>query len=159
MNGISTALLASTLFAAAVAAFTLPSYAVGVFRVDDSASQPIEARSELRWKTLVPRGEDANVVETNVQVNIKLDLKPWQGKRARVYMVLPPIPAATVNVQWATQGRLQPGRLTSGGRGLVYQGVIGNPSLEDVLNVAISGDGRRLSTPHRLQFYFEIEPE
>ncbi len=133
--------------------------AANVFRVDDSASQPIEAQSQLRWKSLIPRGAEASEVETNVRVNIKLDVRPWQGRRGRIYMALPPLLADTLKVEWTTQGRLQPGRLSAGSRGLVYQGPITAQTLEDVMNVQISGDGRRISSPQRLQFYFEIEPE
>jgi hypothetical protein len=133
--------------------------AANVFRVDDSASQPIEAQSQLRWKSLVPRGADANEVETTVRVNIKLDVRQWQGRRGRIYMALPPVAADALKVEWTTQGRLQPGRLIAGGRGLVYQGPISSQMLEDVMSVQINGDGRRISSPQRLQFYFEIEPE
>jgi hypothetical protein len=133
--------------------------AANVFRVDDSGSQPIEAQSQLRWKSLIPRGAEANEVETNVRVNIKLDVRPWQGRRGRIYMALPPVLADALKVEWTTQGRLQPGRLIAGGRGLVYQGPITAQILEDVMSVQISGDGRRISSPQRLQFYFEIEPE
>jgi hypothetical protein len=148
-----------SLLAAALLTASLDSSAANVFRVDDSASQPVEAQSQLRWKSLVPRGADANEVETVVRVNIKLDVRPWQGRRGRIYMALPPVATGPLNVEWTTQGRLQPGRLIAGGRGLVYQGPISTQILDDVMNVQISGDGRRISSPQRLQFYFEIEPE
>jgi hypothetical protein len=140
-------------------AFSADTQAANVFRVDDSGSQPVEAQSQLRWKSLVPRGADANEVETVVRVNIKLDVRPWQGRRGRIYMALPPIVTGPLSVEWTTQGRLQPGRLVAGGRGLVYQGPITAQILDDVMTVQISGDGRRISSPQRLQFYFEIEPE
>ncbi len=138
------------------------SQAASVFRVDDSGSQPAEPNVQLKWKTLIPRGAGANDVETTVRVNIKLNVKPWQGQRGRIYMALPPlpqIPIGALNVEWTTQGRLQTGRLTAGGRGLVYQGPMTTQVLEDVMNVKITGDGRQLSSAQRLQFYFEIEPE
>jgi hypothetical protein len=145
--------------AACVAALSVGAYAANVFRVDDSGSQPVEAQAQMRWKSLVPNGANANEVETTVRVNIKLDTSPWRGRRGRIYMALPPVPVGQLDVEWATQGRLQPGRLVSGGRGLVYQGPITTQILEDVMTVNIHGDGRRISTAQRLQFYFEIEPE
>jgi hypothetical protein len=147
------------LLAGCCAALSIGANAANVFRVDDSGSQPVEAQTQMRWKSLVPNGADANEVETTVRVNIKLDTRPWQGRRGRIYMALPPVPVGQLDVEWATQGRLQPGRLVSGGRGLVYQGPITMQILEDVMTVNIHGDGRRISTPQRLQFYFEIEPE
>lgn len=147
------------LYAIGLLVATASANAANVFRVDDSGSQPVEAQSQLRWKSLVPRGVDANEVETTVRVNIKLDVRPWQGRRGRIYMALPPLATGPLNVEWATQGKLQPGRLVAGGRGLVYQGPLNTQILEDVMNVQISGDGRRISSPQRLQFYFEIEPE
>jgi hypothetical protein len=149
--------LVALLFALLLAAIRAD--AANVFRVDDSGSQPVEAQSQMRWKSLVPNVADANEVETVVRVNIKLDTRPWQGRRGRIYMALPPAVVGQLNVEWTTQGRLQPGRLISGGRGLVYQGLITTQILEDVMTVNINGDGRRISTPQRLQFYFEIEPE
>jgi hypothetical protein len=156
LNSIFPARLAAAMLALAC---VNAAHASNVFRVDDSGSQPVEAQSQMRWKSLVPNGADANEVETVVRVNIKLDTRPWQGRRGRIYMALPPVPVGQLNVEWTTQGRLQPGRLVSGGRGLVYQGPITTQILDDVMIVNIVGDGRRISSPQRLQFYFEIEPE
>jgi hypothetical protein len=138
---------------------SMNSNAIKVFRVDDSASQPVEAQSQLNWKSLLPVGADAHTVEASTRVNIKLDVKPWLGQRGRIYLVLPLGVAETLSVDWITQGRLIPGRLGANRRGLVYQGIINAQILEDVMTLKVSGDGRKITSQQRLQFYFEIEPE
>jgi len=152
----------SRLFAHAVAMALMASVIVGAnaantFRVDDSASQPIAAQSQLRWKTAAPTGQDANEAEATARVNIRLNTLPWQGKNGRVYMALPHIRNGQLRAEWTTQGRLQSGTLVSGGRGLVYQGAITSAMLDDVMTVKIAVDGRLISTAEDLQFYFEIE--
>lgn len=132
-------------------------HAANTFRVDDSASQPIAAQSQLRWKTDAPRGQDANEAETTTRVDIRLNTLAWQGRNGRIYMALPPIRTGQLRALWTTQGRLQSGSLISGGRGLVYQGPILSATLEDIMTVRIAVDGRLISTAETLQFYFEIE--
>ncbi|HEX4781791.1 MAG TPA: hypothetical protein VH301_13600, partial [Usitatibacter sp.] len=75
----------------------------------------------------------------------------------KIYMALPEQPIGTVTADWTTQGRLLPGELISGRRTLVYSGPIRTPLLEDTIALRISADGRRLVSPQRLQFYFEID--
>ena len=146
--GLAMALLAMTMPAAEGA---------NAFRVDDSTSQPIAAQSQLRWKNQAPVGQDAHEAEAVTRVNIRLNTLPWMGRNGRVYMALPPIRNGLLRAAWATQGRLQSGSLVSGGRGLVYQGTITTPVLEDVMTVKVSVDGRLISVAEDLQFYFEIE--
>ncbi len=134
-------------------------FAGNAFRVDDSASQPIAAHSQLRWKSAAPRGAEAYEAEASTRVNIKLNTQPWIGQTGRIYMALPPLANARgqLRAAWTTQGRLQSGSLVSGGRGLVYQGKITAAMLEDIMNVKIAVDGRLISISENLQFYFEIE--
>jgi hypothetical protein len=139
------------LFAGLAQAATLP--------VDDSLSQPVEAVTPMRWRSLSPsRGED-HKVEGQTQVNIKLDTKPFVGRTGRIYMTLPAQPIGTVEVEWRTQGKLLPGRLQSGQRGLVYSGKISVERMEDLMSVMVRSDGRMLSAPQRLRFSFEIDVE
>ena len=136
---------------------TTHAQASNTFRIDDSGSQPIEAQAQLKWKTEAPRGRDAYEAGTITRVNIKLNTQPWQGRSGRIYMALPPIANGQLSVAWTTQGSLQAGSLVSGGRGLVYQGRVGAATMEDIMTVQISADGRLISAPKRLQFYFEFE--
>ena len=142
---------------AATALLTTNAQAANTFRVDDSASQPIAAQAQLKWKNEAPKGPDANVAETEARINIKLNTQPWQTKNGRIYMALAPLRNGQLRAMWATQGRLQSGSLVSGGRGLVYQGRINSAMIEDIMTLRISVDGRLISSPENLQFYFEIE--
>jgi hypothetical protein len=129
------------------------------YRVDDSATLPGESTLQMRWRSLAPGRAGDNVVEASTVLTIRLDLRPFAGRTGRIYMVLPQQPIGVVNVQWATQGRMLPGRLISGQRGLVYAGAISAAALEDTLALQVSSDGRLLSAPQRLQFHFEIDVE
>lgn len=129
------------------------------FPVDDSASQPVEATTPMRWRSLSPARGNDHIVEGASQVNIKLATQPWLGKTGRIYMTLPPQPIGQVEVEWRTQGTLQSGRLVSGQRGLVYAGRINSVKLEDIFSVTVRSDGRLLSVPQRLRFGFEIDVE
>jgi hypothetical protein len=88
---------------------------------------------------------------------VRLNTAPWLNKSGRIYMALAEQTIGTVTAEWSTQGRLLPGSLVSGNRTLVYSGPIRTPLLEDTIALRISADGRRLVSPQRLQFYFEID--
>jgi hypothetical protein len=74
-----------------------------------------------------------------------------------VYLALPEQPVGPVTAEWTTQGKLLPGQLVSGNRTLVYAGPIRTSLLEDTIVLKLSADGRRLISPQRLQFHFEID--
>ena len=71
--------------------------------------------------------------------------------------IVTPISSATPLA--LTQGKLLAGRLVSGSRALVYDGVISALRIEDTFAIRIETDGRQLNAPQRLQFYFEIDVE
>jgi hypothetical protein len=137
---------------------TLEAYGA-TFPVDDSASQPVEAVTPMRWRSLAPTRGDDHVIEGAVQVNIRLATQAWIGKTGRIYMTLAQQPIGQVDVEWATQGKLLPGKLRSGQRGLVYAGKISVAKMEDLMAVTVRSDGRLLSAPQRLRFAFEIDVE
>lgn len=141
---------------ALAAAVALPAAAV-TFRVDDSTTLPSEATTVMKWKSLAPSRTAGNVVEGASVVTIRLNLAPWLSKSGRIYMALPEQPIGQVTAEWATQGRLLPGRLMSGNRTLVYVGTIRAAVLEDTIALKLQADGRRLTAPQRLQFHFEID--
>ena len=82
---------------------------------------------------------------------------PWLNRSGRIYLALPQQPVGVVDVEWATQGRLLPGKLQSGERTLVYAGPIRAEFIEDNLSVRVVADGRRVLGNQRLQFHFEID--
>ena len=110
----------------------------------------------MRWRTIAPTRGD-NTVEGSVTVNVRLNLAPWQQKYGRLFLVLPEQPVTPVKVSWTTQGRLQPGQLTSGQRALVYAGPITSAALEETLVLRLEANGARLGSAQRLQFHFEID--
>lgn len=129
------------------------------FPVDDSGSQPVEAQAPMKWRSLSPARGNDHAVEGITQVNIRLLTQPWQGKQGRIYMTLAPQAIGQVDVEWTTQGKLLPGKLVSGQRGLVFAGTISTQKMEDLMTVVIRSDGRLLSAPQRLRFGFEIDVE
>ncbi|MCY1563018.1 hypothetical protein D9M68_1004940 [compost metagenome] len=72
-------------------------------------------------------------------------------------MVLPRDQASNIEAVWTTQGRLQPGRLVSGERTLVYAGQLPGTTLEDQLQVRLRSGPDWLSSSRRLNFHFELD--
>ncbi|MGH6640122.1 MAG: hypothetical protein ACREBY_16185 [Polaromonas sp.] len=127
------------------------------FRVDDSGTVLSQGVVPMRWKQLVPgRGADHSV-EAGVRVALRLNLARWLNQPVRLYMALAPAMGEPVHAAWRTQGRLLPGALRSGGRVLVFEGVVSTASLEETLELTLRTDGRALVSPQALQFYFEVD--
>lgn len=141
---------------ALLAAQMLPA---ATFRIDDSASFPHEPITPMRWRSIAPGSEQSHTVEGTTLVTVRLNVAPWFERSGKIYMVLQDQPVGQITVDFSTQGKLLPGRLVSGERVLVFSGVVRTPNLEDTIALRIETDGRRLSTPQRLQFYFEIDVE
>ena len=126
-------------------------------RVDDSGTVLSQGVVPMRWKQLVPgRGADHSV-EASVRVALRLNLARWLNQPVRLYMALAPTVGEPVHAAWRTQGRLLPGALRSGGRVLVFEGVVNAASLEETLDLTLRTDGRALVSPQALQFYFEVD--
>ena len=105
----------------------------------------------------MPSKQSANLLDATTEVRIVLNVSPWIGKPARIYMVMPQLPQSTLTVQWTTAGALLPGRLSGGQRQLVFQGVIAGARLEETMRIVASTDARDAVTPARVNFTFEIE--
>lgn len=131
--------------------------AAATFRVDDSLSLPNETTTAMNWRSLAPTRAAGNAVDGANVLTIRLNLAPWVSRTGRIYMGLPEQPIGSVTAQWSTQGKLLPGQVMSGNRTLVYAGPIRTGLLEDTIVLRLSADGRRLVSPQRLQFYFEID--
>jgi hypothetical protein len=126
------------------------------FLLDDSQSQVMDANMPMQWRSISPSKGDHQVVGTT-RVQVKLDTRAWAGKFVRIYMALPAQPSGTVVAKWQVQGPMIAGQLNSGQRGLVWSGVVPGALLEDVMTVAVQTDGRFLSAPQLLRFYFEVD--
>lgn len=126
--------------------------------VDDSSTLPFETQVNTRWRDGVTGGRQmSNEIEGGATVSIRLNTQPWLNRNGRIYLVLPQQPIGVVNVEWATQGRLLPGKLQSGDRTLVYAGPIRSNAIEDNFTVRVVADGRRVLAAQRLKFHFEID--
>jgi len=146
-----------TLLLASMAA-VLPA-AAATYRVDDSATLPVESTALLRWRQAAPSRTRDDTLEGATAVAVRLNLAPWVEQTARLYLVLPAQGTAAVRVSWLTQGRLLPGEISPGERVLIYQGPIASPFLEETLTLRIEADGSRLPGTERLQFHFEIDTD
>ena len=133
--------------------------AAATYRVDDSATLPVESTALLRWRQAAPSRTRDDTLEGATAVAVRLNLAPWVERTARLYLVLPAQGTAAVRVSWLTQGRLLPGEISPGERVLVYQGPIASPFLEETLTLRIEADGSRLPGTERLRFHFEIDTD
>ena len=127
------------------------------FRVDDSLTLPNETSTPMKWRSLAPNRAVGHAVEGQSVITIRLNTAPWLNKVGKIYMGLPEQPIGQVSAEWSTQGKLLAGQLVSGNRTLVYAGPIRANLIEDTIVLRLQADGRRLSAPQRLQFYFEID--
>ena len=136
-----------------------PVHAAGwaTFPVDDSMSQTQAGAAQLRWHDALPTRGGPDLLDAAMDVRIVLNVSPWIGKPARIYMLMPPLPLSSLSVQWTSSGVLLPGRLSGGQRQLVYQGVVAGVRIEDLLRVTIAADAHDPATPRRVAFTFEIE--
>ena len=156
-RGVAAAFVAAGL--AAVMFGAAPAHAVGwsTFPVDDSMSQVQGGPAPMRWRSVMPSRTGSNLLDATLEVRIVLNVAPWVGKPARIYMVMPPLPQSSLSVQWLSAGTLLPGRLAGGQRQLVFQGVVPGARIEDTFRVTAVADARDAATPPRVNFTFEIE--
>lgn len=129
------------------------------YPVDDSASAVLGSDVRMRWDEAAPRNGRAGWLTGYVTVLVRLDVRPWRGRKARIYQVLAPQPGAQVIAEWTSQGVLMPGRLRTGERALVYAGPITSDELSDTFRITLRADGDHLGRTESLDFSFEIEPE
>lgn len=136
-----------------------PGLAAGwaTYLIDDSMSQTQAPSAALRWRNPLPSRNTLDQLEATMQVRVVLNVSPWVGKQARVFMVMPSLAQSSLAVQWTTTGLLAPGRLSGGQRQLVFQGVVPGARIEDTLRVTVLADARDAATPTRVNFTFEIE--
>ena len=118
---------------------------------------PTGAAPALRWRSAVPPKNAPDLLGVNLTVDVVLNVTPWVGKLARIYMVMPTVPQSSLMLQWATRGTLLAGQISGGQRQLVFQGVIPGSRIEDTMLVTATTDARDPSTPSRVNFTFEIE--
>ncbi|MBT9463764.1 hypothetical protein [Hydrogenophaga sp.] len=126
-------------------------------RLDDSLSHTVPPNVQMQWLPLTPGQSFAGGMEAWLRVNIRLDTRDWAGRRGRIYMVLSRDQSSNVEAVWTTQGRLQPGRLVSGERSLVFAGTIPGATLDDQMQVRLRSNADWQSNSRRLNFHFELD--
>ncbi|WP_439520503.1 hypothetical protein [Hydrogenophaga sp.] len=126
-------------------------------RLDDSLSYTVPPNVQMQWLPIRSGQAYAGGMEAWVRVNIRIDTRSWVGRTGRIYMVLPRDQASDVEATWSSQGRLQPGRLVSGERALVFAGAIPGATLEDQLQVRLRSNADWQSNSRRLNFHFELD--
>lgn len=145
------------LAAAAVCGLMAASAWANPHRLDDSLSHTVPPNVQMQWRPVPPGQSDAGGMEAWLRVNVRIDTRDWAGRNGRVYMVLPRDQASNIEAVWTAQGRLQPGRLVSGERTLVYAGQLPGATLEDQLQVRLRSGPDWQSSSRRLNFHFELD--
>jgi hypothetical protein len=125
--------------------------------IDDSGTLPYNAALAMHWQPLAPRGPASNVLVGTVQLRVRLNVSPWLRHAGRVYLVLPAQQPSGMSASWTTQGRLLSGKLTAGSRALVYSGPFTAPFIEDVVQLTIAVDARRMQQGYSVNFRFEMD--
>jgi hypothetical protein len=148
--------LTASICVAGLALSSRPAQAV-TYKVDDSASETVQVTSTARWLSLSPRRGANSEVQAQAVVRVRLNVKPWLGKQARIYLVNTGGDALAFQMRWSTTGVLLPNQLLPGQRSLVYTGPVSVPQLADTLQIAVNTDGRYLAAPAALKFGFEID--
>lgn len=127
--------------------------------VDDSGTLPSNATLAMRWQQQQPRGPGANQMVGTLQLRVRLNVTPWLKHSGRIYLALPAQQPGGIGAAWTTQGRLLPGQVVSGTRALVYAGPITTPFIEDVVQLTVTVDGRRMLQSYPVNFRFEIDED
>jgi hypothetical protein len=123
--------------------------------VDDSGTLPYNAALAMHWQEFAPRGAAGNLMVGTLSLRVRLNVAPFQRHTGRIFLVLPAQQPGAMSASWTTQGRLLPGQVSAGGRTLVYAG----PFMEDMVQLTISVDGRRMSQTYPVKFRFEIDED
>jgi hypothetical protein len=127
--------------------------------IDDSATLPYNAALTMRWQQARPGGSGGTQMIGTLQLQVKLNLAPWRHRNGRIYLVLPAQQPGGISASWTTQGRLLPGRVSAGSRTLVYSGPISTPFIEDVMQLTVLVDGRRMLQTYPVNFRFEMDED
>lgn len=142
---------------ACAALLALPAHAATwpVRELPVAAAPPVVT---LQWSAPAPGGSTR--VEGTLQTPIHLDTSPWQGRQARIYLVLPWQAGGALLVRFAGMagGPLQSGQIQPGQRALVFTGPV-PATLRDTLTLQFLADARAVPAPQRLEFRFEIDLE
>lgn len=140
-----------------LAAWCMAGGSAATVRLDDAGSYALQPSAQMQWRSALPKFSTRPSTEALVRVHIHIDTRAYAGQQAQIYMVLPPDGDTPLVAEWQSQGRLLPGRVTSGERTLVFTGKVPGPALQDELVVRLRSDGDWSTHTRRLKFHFEMD--
>jgi hypothetical protein len=144
---------------AAVAAMATTATRAETHRLDDALTHTVPPHVQMQWRPLQAAADGSGAVESWVRVNVRLDTRAFVQRSGRVYLALERDQSSPVEAVWTSQGRLQPGRVVSGERTLVFAGVIPGATLDDQLNMRLRAQTDWQSDQRRLNFHFEFDAD
>jgi len=127
------------------------------YPVDDRATVPYGSTAKMDWDRALPARRISAGLSGSLAVQVRLDVRPWRNRTGRIFLRLQNATVNAISAAWTTEGRLLPGSVQTGERALVYAGPIRVDAIEDVMTVAVHGDGRRLIRDEVANFSFEID--
>jgi hypothetical protein len=127
--------------------------------IDDSGTLPYNVALAMHWREASPRSGAGTEMIGTAQLRVRLNVAPWLRHTGHIYLVLPAQQPGGISATWTTQGRLLPGQVSAGGRALVYSGAITTAFIEDVVQLTIVVDGRRMSQGYQVNFRFEMDED
>lgn len=136
-------------------------------RLDDSLSTQQQFDLDLNWKQQ-RNTEDLNERELNAltarahRVEIRLNTKPYIGKRGKIFISLPIDIRGTgdstaLRMSWTTNGVFSNGSITAGNRAKLFEGEISDTVMGDVFDITFDIDARQVYNNLRFQPVFDIE--
>ena len=157
-------LLAATVLAAA-AGSAVP--AAAQQRLSDALSPRQRVNAQLDWTERFPRRgmhpDKLNAMTASAPgVELRLDTAAVQGRRARVFLVLPLDIGGLrspngLRMEWKGRGRFLDGSAIPGQRTLLFEGDINAPVLQGFLDITLHLDARDVTLPFTCEPVYEIE--
>lgn len=133
-----------------------------LYRLDDTGTRLLGARALLEWSDLRPgaslRTGPSRELTARVLVDLQLLTSAWQGKQARIYVRLEPLPNESLLVQWPAAEPFREGQVRPGERVLVFAGLIPGPRLQLRWPLHLRTTGPWSGSIRQLSFVFELEP-
>ncbi|MBT8116638.1 MAG: hypothetical protein KJO66_02305 [Gammaproteobacteria bacterium] len=137
-------------------------------KLDDSLSprQNVDVIIDWRYSSNLDNldEEQLNALYSNVRnFEVRLNTAQYTGKQARIYLSLPLVirgldDPAGMRLSWTTRGVFSDGTVTPGTRSLLFDGIIKDAVLIDILDFTIEIDGRSFNNPITFEPEYEIEP-
>lgn len=136
-------------------------------RLDDSLSpiQQVDIDMEWQYQRHLERLDETEInalISRVSQYELRLNTAAQKGKTARIYLVLPIVirglddPGA-LRLSWTTHGIFADGTVTPGMRSLLFEGLISEEVMVDILDFSIEIDARSFRNPITFEPEYDIE--